>query len=40
MVWKTLGILLVGPMLGITLVSAWRTHNPTSALARNLAIVF
>jgi hypothetical protein len=40
MVWKTLGILMIGPTLGIALVIAWRTRALKSELAHNLAIVF
>jgi hypothetical protein len=40
MVWKTLGILMIGPTLGIALVIAWRTRSLKSELAHNLAIVF
>ena len=40
MVWKTLGILMIGPTLGIALVIAWRTRHFKSELAHNLAIVF
>ncbi len=40
MVWKTLGILMIGPTLGIALVIAWRTRHLKSELAHNLAIVF
>ncbi|TPG72489.1 hypothetical protein EAH73_01285 [Hymenobacter nivis] len=40
MIWKTLGLLMVGPTLGIALVIAWRTRAYKSELAHNLAIVF
>ncbi|WP_229725058.1 hypothetical protein [Hymenobacter baengnokdamensis] len=40
MVWKPLGILMIGPTLGIALVIAWRTRTLKSELAHNLAIVF
>ena len=40
MVWKTLGILMITPTLGIALVIAWRTRHLKSELAHNLAIVF
>ncbi|MVN77170.1 hypothetical protein GO988_12615 [Hymenobacter sp. HMF4947] len=40
MVWKTLGILMIGPTLGIAIVIAWRTRALKSELAHNLAIVF
>ncbi len=40
MVWKTLGILMIGPTLGIALLIAWRTRHLQSELAHNLAIVF
>lgn len=40
MVWKTLGILMIGPTLGIALLIAWRTRGLKSELAHNLAIVF
>lgn len=40
MVWKTLGILMIAPTLGIALVIAWRTRALKSELAHNLAIVF
>ena len=40
MVWKLLGILMIGPTLGIALVIAWRTRGIRSELAHNLAIVF
>ena len=39
LVWKTLGILMIGPTLGIALVIAWRTRHLKSELAHNLAIV-
>jgi hypothetical protein len=39
-VWKTLGILMIAPTLGIALVIAWRTRAFKSELAHNLAIVF
>ncbi|MFD1875016.1 hypothetical protein [Hymenobacter bucti] len=40
MIWKTLGILMVFPTLGIALIIAWRTRALQSELAHNLAIVF
>ncbi|WP_204376137.1 hypothetical protein [Hymenobacter coccineus] len=40
MIWKTLGLLMVGPTLGIAIVIAWRTRAYKSELAHNLAIVF
>ena len=40
MIWKTLGLLMVAPTLGIAIVIAWRTRNLKSELAHNLAIVF
>ena len=40
MVWRPLGLLMVAPTLGITLVIAWRTRAYASELAHNLAIVF
>ncbi|MGI4738264.1 MAG: hypothetical protein ACRYG7_24105 [Janthinobacterium lividum] len=40
MVWKTLGILMIGPTLGIALLIVWRTRHLQSELAHNLAIVF
>ena len=40
MIWKTLGILMVFPTLGIALLIAWRTRGLKSELAHNLAIVF
>ncbi|MGI4761356.1 MAG: hypothetical protein ACRYF0_11650 [Janthinobacterium lividum] len=40
MAWKTLGILMIAPTLGIALVIAWRTRSLKSELAHNLAIVF
>lgn len=38
--WKTLGIAMIVPTLGIALVIAWRTRALKSELAHNLAIVF
>jgi hypothetical protein len=38
--WKTLGILMIIPTLGIALVIAWRTRSLKSELAHNLAIIF
>jgi hypothetical protein len=40
MAWKTLGILMITPTLGIALVIAWRTRHLKSELAHNLAIIF
>ena len=40
MVWKPLGLLMVLPTLGISIVIAWRTRAYPSELAHNLAIVF
>lgn len=40
MIWKTLGILMVLPTLGIALVITWRNRTNKSELAHNLAIVF
>ncbi len=40
MIWKTLGLLMVAPTLGIAVVIAWRTRTIKSELAHNLAIVF
>jgi len=40
MIWKTLGLLMVAPTLGIAIVIAWRTRSIKSELANNLAIVF
>ncbi|AMJ68055.1 hypothetical protein AXW84_06430 [Hymenobacter sp. PAMC 26628] len=40
MIWKTLGLLMVAPTLGIAIVIAWRTRAYKSELAHNLAIVF
>ena len=39
LVWKLLGILMIGPTLGIAVVIAWRTRRLQSELAHNLAIV-
>ena len=40
MIWKTLGLLMVAPTLGIAIVIAWRTRGLKSERAYNLAIVF
>ncbi|WP_210518949.1 hypothetical protein [Hymenobacter terricola] len=40
MVWRPLGLLMVVPTLGISIVIAWRTRSYPSELAHNLAIVF
>ena len=40
MVWKTLGIAMIVPTLGIALVVAWRTRALKSELAHNPPIVF
>lgn len=37
--WKTLGIMMIVPTLGIALIIAWRTRTFQSELAHNLAIV-
>jgi hypothetical protein len=37
--WKTLGILMILPTLGIALVIAWRTRQLKAELAHNLAII-
>jgi hypothetical protein len=37
--WKTLGILMIVPTLGIALIIAWRTRTLKPELAHNLAIV-
>lgn len=39
MVWKPLGIAMIVPTLGISVVIAWRTRHLLSELAHNLAIV-
>ncbi|MFD1469467.1 hypothetical protein ACFQ48_14645 [Hymenobacter caeli] len=39
MIWKTLGLLMIAPTLGIAIVIAWRTRGLKSELAHNLAIV-
>ena len=40
MIWKTLGMLMVVPTMGIAIVIAWRTRGYKSERAHNLAIVF
>jgi len=38
--WKTLGVAMIFPTLGIAVFIAWRTRQMKSELAHNLAIAF